>query len=170
MYSQLKLTRTYIGGSKKEQFRIYMECQGANKDGKTYDKKGNIYDKDGKNLTEEDFNNLNNPDFIPISDTDDFEFRRLIILEFEDKLHVVFSRKYVSEKIAYLFAFLSIIAMFIAITTFFITFVLSLLFWCVSKYFEHKQYEYMSGYEVGIALLDYGIKEKFGLDMPEISD
>src|SRR5208283_3367436 len=92
-YSQLKFQKTYIGGSKKEQYRIYMECQGGIKNGNTYDKKGNIYDKDGNLLTDKSMDY--NPDFVSKTDTDILEFRRLIIFEFEDCMHVYFSRKFV---------------------------------------------------------------------------
>jgi hypothetical protein len=139
-YNHLKLYRTYIGDSKKEEVRRFLIVQGIKKE-----------------------------QFSKNSKIDWFEFRRLIITNFEDIIHVTFSRKFVAQIFSYIFMFISLLMIFSEIKIlFFIYFGLSLFLQIFFQYFKYREHKEISNYKIIITLTNNIIQKKWGLSMTGI--
>lgn len=133
-YDKLKLCRTYIGGSKKEELRIFLKAQGS--------ETGVI---------------------------DWIELRRLIIRDFEDIIHVAFSRKYIAEKLSIVFIVLSLFAIFMKLNMLFIILgILSIISRLFYFYFKHKERKEANNYNVALTLTNNVIRDEIGLNLPSI--
>jgi hypothetical protein len=140
-YTHLKLLRTYIGGSKKEELRIFLDAQGI--------KKGIINHED--------------------LHIDWFEFRRLVIINFEDIIHVIFSRKLIFKKLSFLFLGLSFCMILLnLITLFFICLSLAIISQIFFNYFKYEEKRNIINYDAIIKLTNNSIKQEFGLNLPDI--
>jgi len=136
-YNHLKLYRTYIGNSKKEEKRRFLNVQGI--------KKGQFSEN---------------------SKIDWLEFRRLAITNFEDIIYVTFSRKFVAQISSYIFIFISSFMIFSEIKfLFFICFGLSILLQAFFQYFKYRERIEISNYNIIITLTNKIIQKKFGFDM-----
>jgi len=137
-YERLKLSRTYIGGSKKEELKTF---------------------KNTCNVKE-------NPED---TEVDWLEFRRLVITNFEDILHVTCSRKFVTEKLSYRLLGISFgFVLLKLIVVFFIFLGLSITIYCLFQYFKHKENREIGNYNVVMVFTNNAIREELGLSMPNI--
>jgi len=136
-YCCLKLRRTYIGGSKTEELKIFMNVQGI--------KNNKI---------------CNDPQI------DWFEFRRLSIKNFEDVICVTFSRKIFTKITSYMLLLLSFNIMLLNYDIlFFICFGLSYIFQAFFQYFKWKEKKEISNYNLVITLTNNMIRKESGLNL-----
>jgi hypothetical protein len=139
-YNFLKLRRTYIGGSKKEELKEILRVQGI---------------EDGKSCENLKIDWLN--------------VRRLAIINFEDIIHVTFSRQFVTKKLSYLFLLLALIVVSFKVgMLFFICFGLLVISQIFFQYFKHNHYKQITNYIVLMTLTNNMIREELGLNMPDI--
>lgn len=139
-YNYFKLCRTYMGGSKKEQLKIFLDAQGIDENGVCDDSQINLY-----------------------------EFRRLVIIDFEDIIHVTFSRKIISEKFSYVALLVSLgLVLLKFVFLFFICFGLSLIMHSFFHYFKYREKREVNNYNVVMALTNVAIHNEYGLNMPNI--
>lgn len=140
-YNYLKIHRTYIGNSKKEQSRIFLKAQGIEK---------------GKR-------NSDNPN------VDWLEFRRLVIQNFEDIIHVIYSRKVIVESLSYILLLMSIPLLLLNYNLLFIiSFGLSSLLYIFFEYYKRKEIKEAFNYHVVITITNSMIRKEFGLEIPDI--
>lgn len=139
-YDSLKLRRTYIGGSKTEELKIFLNAQGIKSDEISDDPEINW-----------------------------FEFRRLSITNFEDIIHVTFSRKLFSEITSYFLLFTSFYLTLLNYhILFFISLGISLVFQAFSYYFKRKENKEILNYNLVIALTNNMILNESGIRLNSI--
>jgi hypothetical protein len=139
-YNFLKLHRTYIGGSKKEELKEILRVQGI---------------EDGKPCENLKIDWLN--------------VRRLAIINFEDIIHVAFSRQFITKELSYLFLFVVLFIVFFKIgILFFICLGLLVILQIFFQYFKHNYYKQITNYIVLMTLTNNMIREELGLNMPDI--
>ena len=96
----------------------------------------------------------------------DFEFRRLFIEEVEQDLHVVFSRKIVSNWIAWIFLSLSILFLQIPLIIFSLT-AIACGMKLYSTYCQKKFQKIFRGYKFSLGCVDAVIQNDYGITMPK---
>jgi hypothetical protein len=138
-YEKLKLLRTYIGGSKKKELRIFLKSQGIN-EGEAYTDNCMI---------------------------DWLEFRRLVVTQFEDILCVNYSRRFYAEKLAYLFLSMSIVLCGFKMLSL-ISVSIAVLFYTLSKHYKRTEGRNIFDYNTVIGLTNTMIRQEFGLEFPGI--
>ncbi len=102
------------------------------------------------------------------SESDWFEFRRLVIIQFEDILHVTCSRKIFAQKLSYILLFLGMILLSFKILSLFCVGIAILLF-CLSKYYKNKEHRNICDYNIVMIFTDNYIHQEFGLNLPSIN-
>lgn len=140
-YEKLKMLRTYIGGSKKKELQVFLKSQGMSE--------GEVFNE--------------NKEYV----IDWFEFRRLVIAQFEDILCVNYSRRFYAEKLAYLFLSISVILYKIKLLSL-ISAGIAILFYALSKLYKRIGSRNILNYYVAISLTNNMIYRESGLKFPDI--
>lgn len=99
-----------------------------------------------------------------------FEFRKLVILNFEDVLHVTFSRKFATKRLSFWFLGISFcMILFKIIILAFICFGLALISQIFFNYFRYREGRNIVNYDIIIRFTNNFIRQEFGINLPEIT-
>jgi hypothetical protein len=97
-----------------------------------------------------------------------FEFRRLVITQFEDIIHVRYSWMIFTKRLSYLLLTLALVLLSFKILSL-ICVGLAIFSYCFSKYFESKVSTDVSNYGIVMAFTDSYIQKEFGMFLPEVN-
>lgn len=93
-----------------------------------------------------------------------FEYRKLLINHFDDKLNVIFSWRILLKNIAIILAIVSLISLYFKNINLFVGLViLSILSQLISIYLKKKENKEMGGYDFCLTITNNEIKQKTGI-------
>ena len=99
----------------------------------------------------------------------DFEIRRMLIDDYNNNLHVIFSIRMVAKFITILFIFLCFLTMIMNYGNISITFgIFSLIFLFIRFIYINKYKKILRIFIMSVGFLDMDIKKKYNMDMPNI--
>lgn len=100
----------------------------------------------------------------------DFEIRRMLIDDYDNHLHVLFSKRMVAKWLSILFIVLGFITMLLFYDkSMSIGFVfLSFIFMLFRFFYINKYKKVMNVFMMSVSFLDLNIKKKYNMDMPSV--
>jgi hypothetical protein len=107
------------------------------------------------------------PETTDLSEIDDFAIRRGVIEEYEDELHVCFSRKFVFKWISWILLGLALLAIQFDISK--ILMVISIMSIAISFWFGKEYTIRNRTYRMSVGMIDAVIVKKYGITPPPIN-